>query len=452
MLSHYVNKYDEKNMQFAAMKICIDENLNYIAFRGTDDTLTGWKEDFSISFEIVPSQKEASTYLDQVLDIKKQNIVGGHSKGGHLAVYGAMMCNDTLKSCISKIYSNDGPGVCQELIDMRKYEMIKDKIIKIIPEFSVVGLLFEKLDNPQLKIVKSNNKGILQHDPLNWQVNCQTFVEGKIINQAYVCNTIFDEWIGNVDMKDRHVFVNDLFDALSVKGAKTLTDLSNQGVSCFEDILNSIVHSQKKSKQVFVKLLKSTFNRIKNIDYLKLFKEKEFLLPFISFFIGIIFLTTPNYAQKIIGTIVFLILLFYSINQLYHIKKEYNVDKVKSQYKFIFFGLIILIEILCILQNKIIAFSSNMILGTILLYRSYKGIRKGILYKYESKKIWIIYSLNTLFSCLLGIIAITSRSSVRMEYVIAVGSYLILNSIVELLKVFDNYALVSLRKKQNSLN
>lgn len=93
-----------------------------------------------------------------------------------------------------------------------------------------------------------------------------------------------------------------------------------------------------------------------------------------------------------------------------------------------------------------------MILGTILLYRSYKGIRKGILYKYESKKIWIIYSLNTLFSCLLGIIAITSRSSVRMEYVIAVGSYLILNSIVELLKVFDNYALVSLRKKQNSLN
>ncbi len=86
-LSNFINRYDEKKMQFAAVKIQMSDHMNYISFRGTDDTLTGWKEDFSISFEIVPSQKAAADYLNQVIDKNKDNIIGGHSKGGHLAVY-----------------------------------------------------------------------------------------------------------------------------------------------------------------------------------------------------------------------------------------------------------------------------------------------------------------------------------------------------------------------------
>ncbi len=445
-LSNFIEKYDEEKMQFAAIKIEINDSLNYISFRGTDDTLAGWKEDFSISFEIVPSQKEATSYLNQVLDQDKQNIVGGHSKGGNLAIYGAMMCDDQLKNCITTIYSNDGPGLCKELIDTKKYQLIKDKIIKIIPEFSVVGLLFEKKDFSQLNIVKSSGKGILQHQLSSWQTDCQSLVKGKISSRAKVCNVIFNEWVEDVCMEDRKIFVDDFFDALSINGARTLADLSNQGPNSFEEILNSMIHSQKKSKLVFIKLIKSIFNRIKNIDYFQLFKEKEFLFPFFSFFIGLIFLISPHLAQTIIGTIIFIILLCYSLYQLYHVKKDFNKDKQSSQCKFIFFGAIVIIEIFCIIQNKIIIFSINMILGIILLYRSYREMNKAMIYKYEKKKSWFIIFINSLFACLLGIVSLTSKSNIRVEYVIVAGSYLILNGIVELIKVFDNHALISLRK------
>ena len=445
-LSHFLDIFDEKKIQFSALKIKINEQTNYISFKGTDDTLIGWKEDFSISFEIVPSQKESVNYLNNVIDVNKNNIVGGHSKGGNLAVYGSMMCEDIYKDSILKIYSNDGPGLCEELIDINKYNLIKHKIVKIVPEYSIVGLLFEDIEN--VIVVKSSASGILQHDIATWQVNVHELEHGVVTDQAVICKSILDEWMNEVELQNRKVFVDDFFKALSVNGAKTLTDLTYQRKSSFQDILSSMAFSHKKSKLVLLSLLKSTYNRFIHINYAKLMRTKEMIVPMLMFFLGLSFVVVPILAQKAIGTLVFIGLLIYSIFRLYKIKKQYDIDKMKVQFKFYFYGCIVIVVIFCIIQNTIIVFSTNMLLGMFLIYRGYIEIKRTILIKHAKKWNWILYFANAILLVLLGIVALTSSSEVFESYVLSVGSYLLIWGIVEIIKVLNNTALVGLKSKR----
>ena len=173
-------------VQFAAMTVEINENVAYIAFRGTDDTLVGWKEDFKMSFlEVVPAQKEALVYVNKIAAKYdyKDIYIGGHSKGGNLAVYSAVYASECAKKRIVKIYNNDGPGFKQRLLETQKYKEISDKIITLIPQSSVVGMLLEHEESYQ--VVKSNQKGVLQHDGFSWEVMGADF--------EYL-STVDDEW------------------------------------------------------------------------------------------------------------------------------------------------------------------------------------------------------------------------------------------------------------------
>jgi uncharacterized membrane protein len=130
--------------QFAAITFLLPDGEMFIAFRGTDDSLVGWKEDFNMAFlSVIPSQSSAMLYVDRMAATYPayRIRIGGHSKGGNLAVYSAAKCASVHRERIIRVYNNDGPGFSRAFLDSEGYTAIKDRIHTILPETSVVGML-----------------------------------------------------------------------------------------------------------------------------------------------------------------------------------------------------------------------------------------------------------------------------------------------------------------------
>ena len=151
VIRNYVNEIvAEEAQQFSAVEICLSDGTSYISFRGTDDTIVGWKEDFNLSTGVVPAQERAVEYLRRIAGSLQEMVrVGGHSKGGNLAVYGAVMCKE-IHPWILQVYSNDGPGFSREFLELPETEALLPKVTRIIPEYSIIGTLLEHSKEPVL--------------------------------------------------------------------------------------------------------------------------------------------------------------------------------------------------------------------------------------------------------------------------------------------------------------
>ncbi len=145
-MSAYCEQFDGgAQTQFAAVTFRLPSGTLVVAFRGTDDSLVGWKEDFNMAFQYpVPAQVSAAEYLKKVASLWDGPILlTGHSKGGNLAVYAAMNAEDEIKDRVERIYSLDGPGFPEEVVKSFEYASVSDRIVKIVPDSSVVGMVFE---------------------------------------------------------------------------------------------------------------------------------------------------------------------------------------------------------------------------------------------------------------------------------------------------------------------
>ena len=139
--------------------------------------------------------------------------MGGHSKGGNLAIYSCAMCDEIFKDRITAIYNNDGPDLCDEVINTDIMNAIKDKIIKIVPEFCVVGMIFNNTKN--IKVVKADNIAFLQHDILNWNCIGTSFEYATDVNKnADKFNSFVDRILENTDLGKRKEYVNSFFDKI----------------------------------------------------------------------------------------------------------------------------------------------------------------------------------------------------------------------------------------------
>lgn len=183
VVRNYVNDIvTEAEQQFAAMEIVLEDGTSYVSFRGTDDTIIGWKEDFNLSTGVVPAQKRAIEYLQKISEHTDGMLrVGGHSKGGNLAIYGSVMCKSAHEK-ILEIYSNDGPGFSREFQELPETKEMMPKIIRIIPEYSIIGTLLEHEKEPV--IVASSSKGLLQHDAFSWEVQGPALVRRDSLNKT----------------------------------------------------------------------------------------------------------------------------------------------------------------------------------------------------------------------------------------------------------------------------
>ena len=173
-LRAFVDVMDEPlTEQFCAVEAVLPDAGSYVAFRGTDNTLVGWRENFTLSFEVTEAQREAAIYLRHALrraEFDNLSVrVGGHSKGGNLAEYAVLSCTAEETERVVAVYSNDGPGMAPEVIPQDGRAILGDRLRRIIPSYSLVGMLFAKDTDPCI-VVASNSTGIGQHDLTTWQV------------------------------------------------------------------------------------------------------------------------------------------------------------------------------------------------------------------------------------------------------------------------------------------
>ena len=273
-LSDYVNKIDEKEeKQFSAITITLPNEYVYVAFRGTDNTIVGWKEDFNMSFqELVPSQIDAVKYLENVAKkSRKKLIVGGHSKGGNLAIYSAMCCNEKIRERIVDIYNNDGPGFQENIIKSKEYKEIIEKVHTFMPQSSIIGRLLN--NKGKCKILKSTQTGIMQHDLYTWQLLGTKFIEDKFTNSSNFVDNTITQWLKEVDAEQRGKFIDTLFEILSRTNAKTIPEMGENWFISAKTILTNYKNIDEKNKQIILKTLTALFNIAKgNIKVKKVTK------------------------------------------------------------------------------------------------------------------------------------------------------------------------------------
>lgn len=217
----YVNLIEKDwETQFAAVTFSLEEGHVFLAFRGTDENVVGWKEDFNMAVQYpVPAQHCALKYLGIVADrVSGPFYLGGHSKGGNLAVYAAMLASPQIQDRIIKTYNMDGPGFRPEVMEQNAYDRIGDRMVKILPHSSIIGMLFEQ-DSHHV-VVESTGLGLWQHDPYSWMVEGDHFLEaGKIGEGRRFLNQILREWIFSLSKEEIKSFTDTLFGIL--EGAKT---------------------------------------------------------------------------------------------------------------------------------------------------------------------------------------------------------------------------------------
>lgn len=228
-VSGFVNHIDEDAQeQFSALTIELNENELFVVFRGTDDTLVGWKENFNMSFlEAIPAQLEAVNYLNQVAaDTTHPRIfVGGHSKGGNLAIFSAIRCEEAVRSRIVQVYSNDGPGYRREVIDSDAYRSMADRIVNILPQSAIIGRLLEH--DTKHRLVNSSATGLWQHDGFSWEVKGTQFVLAPELSQeSEMIDKSLKKWIADMGEEQCEQVVDALYRVLTATNAKTLTDLT----------------------------------------------------------------------------------------------------------------------------------------------------------------------------------------------------------------------------------
>lgn len=223
-LNCYINVVEKEwETQFSAVTFILEDGTIYVAFRGTDETIVGWKEDFNMAFlSPVPCQALSVKYLNMVTErFHCAFYVGGHSKGGNLAVYSAMNCAPHVQERIRNIYSMDGPGFRPEVLEECGYDRIADRVVKLLPHSSMVGMIFEW--DTRYRVVESRSFGLAQHDPFKWKIKNGEFVMAEdIYERARLADNTINEWILSLDEKQVKLFVDTLYQVISASEADDL--------------------------------------------------------------------------------------------------------------------------------------------------------------------------------------------------------------------------------------
>ena len=258
-MNDYADQFDpEKEEQFSAVTYFLEDGSCYVAFRGTDSTFVGWKEDFNMAFvSPVPSQMSAVRYLNNAARRSNQGIrVGGHSKGGNLAVYAATYCRTDVQAAILDIYSHDGPGFKEDIFSTPDYLAVQGRVHKTLPQSSIVGMLLQNQEKYQ--VVQSNRFGIMQHDPFSWSVEERDFTYvSQITSGAAYMNKTLNSWLASLSDEEREQFVDILYRIISDAGIGSLRELSEESGKKMAAILQATKEVDSESRKYLLQTVKA---------------------------------------------------------------------------------------------------------------------------------------------------------------------------------------------------
>ena len=267
-LTAYKDIVDNKrSLQFAALCIELPFEGTYVAFRGTDTSLVGWRENLMLSYTVTQAQHEAVSYLERAVSrIEDSNApirVGGHSKGGNLAEYAVAFCPERVRERVRCVYSNDGPGMAPEVLPEDIRAMLGDRLRRIIPTSSVIGMLFAR-EHDRHVIVASSATGLEQHDLTTWQVSRDGIIEApKLLPDCEPINDAIATWVNSIPLDEREQASNEIFDALESAGAITIDQVVDSPER-LQRTIRALRSTNERTREVAMALVQLLINKSVN--------------------------------------------------------------------------------------------------------------------------------------------------------------------------------------------
>ena len=262
---NYVSKLHEDNAeQFAAMMFDLRNGYHVVAFRGTDDTVVGWKEDLMLSYGDISSQFDALEYINDNFKLFNRYYIIGHSKGGYLATYAAVKADKMIRNSIMRVYSNDGPGLRKETLDQEDEEFLKEKYLLIVPENDGIGTIYEMPYQKKIAKISANNI-VSAHSMLTWQVERNRIVEAeKHHYESDLTRKVIVDFLKETSIEQREFFVKELFEGIEEAGISNITQFSEGGFPLILKALSKLMEMDDAAKEVGLKMMKTISKNLSN--------------------------------------------------------------------------------------------------------------------------------------------------------------------------------------------
>ena len=241
--------------QFAAVTVEVEPSVRLVVFRGTDDTLIGWKEDFLMTYSpLVAAQTDAKEYLAKQASLWDGDLmISGHSKGGNLAIYAAATQVEDVQLRIVDIFCFDSPGLYRSVLETKGYQNIVPLAMRYIPQDSLVGLMLES-EVPYV-IVKSNATGAMQHSAMTWEIEDGQFIKmEKLTKNSQLNDQTFKKWTESVSDEELELFWNVFFELLFSVGIDTVNDLYGQFMHYVQEFLKAAGNMDEEKRELLTRI------------------------------------------------------------------------------------------------------------------------------------------------------------------------------------------------------
>lgn len=432
MVSDYVEVFSrDTSTQFAALTFHLYDDVYLVSFRGTDNSLVGWKEDFVMSYKKTEGQLKAVEYLNDIIRDDRKYILAGHSKGGNLAMYGACYISDEKLSRVIHIYNNDGPGLCPEVSDVSLIERIKDRVTVIHPRYCVFGKFFAH-DYKDVKIVTSSAKGIMEHDSITWEVEYGKLhtVDRFDPNSEWI-NEIAAKWLEDVAPEEREKLVNSVFATAEARGAKTYTEAMKLDIDGVQDLIVNVVESDslKTVAKIPEKVLfGDMIARLRTGKLAKFIDANQLIEGIVFTVIGLLMTIFTDNAFRFI--IIVLLGAVVAIQLVYTIKKlredHWNFVREKTRV-YIFLVVATLFAVILVKNEALFIVGSGLCGGWLLVvaYRSFLAFRQS---KVRDFAYWKNLVKSILYACC-GAFIILAPSDTVQWFMLVLGGVMAIDGI-----------------------
>ena len=431
-MSGYVNEIrTDPPLQFSAVSFSA-EDFSFIAYRGTDSTLAGWQEDFMISFTETEAQHMALDYAERLIDSSRDFYITGHSKGGNLALYVAAHLSEEKLGAVKTIYCLDGPGFCPEVTDPETLTRAEGKIVRIVPEFDVVGKLFEP-DIADTLIVKSNADGVIQHSMATWLFDGgELMCVDKRDSFSEWLGEKLNEWIRSIKSEDRPVFINELFSTLTKSGAEKLEDLTPMR---FEQAIVSLGGASDVTKKALASLpgqalSDGTVIEVSPGKLRQWLAESHFAHALLMVLFGILLLRTTDSILELTATFIFVALaaiqLILTLRRF--VLNGFRIDGLRERA-----ALTTLMLVLCvvlIVKEQAMFIMGSTIFGVVFIAFAFGCADKAL--RESDVLLKVLYVLETVFSAIFGGAVLLIPRSVVYPFVLALGILMILDGAIRI--------------------
>ena len=251
-----VSEWDkDTTKQFAAVTVEVEPSVRLVVFRGTDETLIGWKEDFLMTYSpLVAAQTDAKEYLAKQASLCDGDLmISGHSKGGNLAIYAAATQEEDVQLRIVDIFCFDSPGLYRSVLETKGYQNIVPLAMRYIPQDSLVGLMLES--QVPYVIVKSNATGAMQHSAMTWEIEDGQFIKmEKLTKNSQLNDQTFKKWTESVSDEELELFWNVFFELLFSVGIDTVNDLYGQFMHYVQEFLKAAGNMDEEKRELLTRI------------------------------------------------------------------------------------------------------------------------------------------------------------------------------------------------------